>query len=117
MEPLKRLIDKSREANENLLSVFEREMKKVAKEQKILISFRDVLKMIVDSNTALAKYLGDVDSKKYNKTMFDLAVKRRYLIEMIADLSFVSEGETAEQKELRTIDEFVNNVYLREVKK
>ncbi len=85
--------------------------------EKGIVSFRDVLQMIVDSNTALAKYLSNVDSEKYNRTMFDLAIKRRYLKEMIADLSFISEDETAEQKELRTIDEFVNNVYLREVKK
>lgn len=85
--------------------------------EKGIVSFRDVLQMILDSNTALTKYLSNVDSEKYNRTMFDLAVKRRYLKEMIADLSFISEDETAEQKELRTIDEFVNNVYLREVKK
>ncbi len=85
--------------------------------EKGIVSFRRILEMIVDSNTALAKYLSNVDSEKYNRTMFDLAIKRRYLKEMIADLSFISEDETAEQKELRTIDEFVNNVYLREVKK
>lgn len=85
--------------------------------EKGIVSFRRILEMIVDSNTALAKYLSNVDSEKYNRTMFDLAIKRRYLKEMIADLSFISEDETAEQKELRMIDEFVNNVYLREVKK
>lgn len=115
METIKRLIDKSREANENLLSVFEREMRKVAGERKTLVSFRDVLQMILDSNTALTKYLSEDGS--YTVVLFDLAVKRRYLKEMIADLSFISEDETAEQKELRMIDEFVNNVYLREVNK
>jgi hypothetical protein len=85
--------------------------------EKGIVSFRRILEMIVDSNTALAKYLSNVDSEKYNRTMFDLAIKRRCLKEMIADLSFISEDETAEQKESRMIDEFVNNVYLREVKK
>jgi len=85
--------------------------------EKGIVSFRRILEMIVDSNTALAKHLSNVDSEKYNRTMFDLAIKRRYLKEMIADLSFISEDETAEEKELRMIDEFVNNVYRREVKK
>jgi uncharacterized heparinase superfamily protein len=71
--------------------------------------------MILDSNTALAKYLSE--DGYYKAAMFDLAVKRRYLKEMIADLSFISEDETAEQKELRIIDEFVNSVYFREVSK
>lgn len=110
METLKRLLENSREANEKLVSLVELKMKR---RDDVIVNFRQVLKMIYDSNCALSLFMIEVDANKYKDLAYDITLKNKAIREIINEHTLISEDETKESVEMKMLDEYISKIHNR----
>ena len=110
MQTLKRLLENSREANEKLVNLVEQKMKR---NDDVIVCFRQVLKMICESNSALSLFMLEFDEVKYNDLAFDLADKNKAIKDIMNRHAFVSEDETVLSVEMKMLDEYITKIHNR----
>lgn len=110
METLKKLIENSREANERLISLVEQKMKRNDDVTICLSSFKQVLKMIYESNCALSMFMVELDANKYKDLAYAIALKNRAIKEIINRYTVVTDDETRESLDIKMLDEYLTSI-------